>query len=242
MGTPYQPRTYRADRGGEDLVAWRITLAETDLHIQAERKLHELSLTAAREARAQVEQEMARQPEFATSLHPLPAREAAPPVVAGMYAAAACAGVGPLAAVAGAIAHYVGEALETESGQVIVENGGDIFLHTACERLVGIVAGRSPFSGKVALVMGPGTRCGVCTSSGILGHSYSMGRADAAVVVAPDAALADATASALGNRVLRPEDAEEAVNWALTVPGVSGALVICGMALAAGGEVALRRL
>ena len=68
MGTPYQPRTYRADRGGEDLVAWRITLAETDLHIQAERKLHELSLTAAREARAQVEQEMARQPEFATSL------------------------------------------------------------------------------------------------------------------------------------------------------------------------------
>ena len=69
-----------------------------------------------------------------------------------------------------------------------------------------------------------------------------MGRADAAVVVAPDAALADAAATGLGNRVLRPEDAEEAVNWALTVPGVSGALVICGMALAAGGEVALRRL
>ena len=238
----YQPRTYRAESGGEDLVAWRIVLAETDLHLQAERELRELSLEAAREARAQVEREIARRPEFATSLHPLLAPEEAAPLVAEMYAAAALAGVGPMAAVAGAIAEYVGVALEAESPQVIVENGGDIFLATARERLVAIRAGQSPFSGKLALVLAPGTRGGVCTSSGTVGHSYSAGRADAAVIVASDAALADAAASGLGNRVLRPEDAEEAVAWALTVPDVTGALVVCGMQLAAGGAVELRRL
>jgi ApbE superfamily uncharacterized protein (UPF0280 family) len=62
------------------------------------------------------------------------------------------------------------------------------------------------------------------------------------VIVADDAALADAAASGLGNRVLVPGNAEEAVTWALTVPGVSGALVVCGMQMAAGGEIELRRV
>lgn len=242
MNTPYQPRTYRGDSGAEDLVAWRIVIAETDLHLQAERELRELSLAAAREARGQIEREIARRPEFATSLHPVEAPEDAAPLVAEMYAAAALAGVGPMAAVAGAVAQWVGEALLPESAQVIVENGGDIFLATEAERLVAIQAGRSPFSGKLALVMAPGTRAGVCTSSGTVGHSYSAGRADAAVVVAENAALADAVASGLGNRVLVPEDAEGAVQWALEVAGVTGALVVCGLQLAAGGGVELRRV
>jgi uncharacterized protein len=242
VDTPYQPRTYRGESGAPDLAAWRIVLAETDLQIQAEQELRELSLEAAREARAQVEREIARRPEFAESLRPLEAPPDAAPLVAEMYAAAAIANVGPMAAVAGAVAQWVGEALLGESAQVIVENGGDIFLATEVERLVAVRAGKSPFSGRLALVMAPGTVAGVCTSSGTVGHSYSAGRADAAVVVADDAALADAAASGLGNRVTVPDDAEGAVAWALGVPGVTGALVVCGMQLAAGGGVELRRV
>ena len=242
MDSDYQPRVYRSDNGAEDLVAWRVVVAETDLHVQAECHLREACRAAAREARAQVEREIARRPEFVTSLHPLEATGDAPEVVAHMYLAAATAGVGPMAAVAGAIAEYVGEALRAHSAQVIVENGGDLWLATTRERVVAIRAGQSPLSGRVGLVLAPGTRTGVCTSSGTVGPSYSAGRADAAVVVAPDAALADAAASGVGNRVMRPEDAEEAVQWARGLPGVTGAVVVCGSTLAAGGAVQLRRL
>jgi ApbE superfamily uncharacterized protein (UPF0280 family) len=242
MSQGYQPRIYRADQGAEDLVAWRIVIEETDLHIQAEQELRLVSLGAAREARSQVQREIARRPEFLTSLHPVCAPEHTAPVPAGMCAAAAVAGVGPMAAVAGAIAQYVGEALKARSRQVIVENGGDLYLCTARERIVALGAGASPLSGRIGLLIPAGTVGGVCTSSATVGHSYSAGRADAAVVLAPDAALADAVASGLGNRVQVAGDAERAVQWALGLPGVEGALVVVGATLAAGGKVELRRL
>jgi ApbE superfamily uncharacterized protein (UPF0280 family) len=242
MGQGYEPRVYRAGQAAPDLVAWRIVIEETDLHVQAERELREASLAAAREARGQVQREIARRPEFRTSLQPLYAPQDAEEVTARMYAAAAVARVGPMAAVAGAIAQHVGQALQTESGQVIVENGGDLYLHTARERVIGIGAGQSPLSGRVGLVVRAGFAGGICTSSGTVGPSYSAGQADAAVVVADDAALADAAASGLGNRVRQAGDAEAAVAWALGLIGVEGALVVIGATLAAGGTVELKRI
>ncbi|MCA1989441.1 MAG: hypothetical protein LDL07_09915, partial [Desulfarculus sp.] len=82
----------------------------------------------------------------------------------------------------------------------------------------------------------------VCTSSGTVGHSLSLGRADAATILAKDAALADAAATALGNRVRTAADLATALDWAQGVPGVLGALVIKGSQLAAWGEVELVRL
>jgi hypothetical protein len=242
MSQGYQPRSYRADQAAEDLVAWRLVIEETDLHLQAERELREAALQAAREARAQVRREIARRPEFLTSLQPLSAPADAAPLPARMYAAAAVAGVGPLAAVAGAIAQHVGQALAAESPQVIVENGGDVYLSTARERIIAVGAGQSPLSGRVGLVLPAGFTGGVCTSSATVGPSYSAGQADAAVILAADAALADAAASALGNRVQTAGDAEAAVQWALGLRGVDGALVVIGATLAAGGQVQLRRI
>ncbi len=242
MSSGYQPRTYRADQAAEDLVPWRIVVEETDLHIQAELELWDSSRQATRTARGQVEREIARRPEFSTSLQPLYASENAEEVTARMYAATAVAGVGPMAAVAGAIAQYVGEALAAGSGQVLVENGGDVYLNITRERVIALGAGQSPLSGRVGLVAPAGFVGGVCTSSGTVGHSYSAGRADAAVIVAADAAFADAAATALGNRVQLADDAEAAVQWALSLPGVEGALVVIGATLAAGGKVELRRI
>jgi len=96
-----------------------------------------------------------------------------------MYAAAEVAGVGPMAAVAGAVAEYVGRDLLQWGEQVIVENGGDVFLSSTVERLAAVHAGTSPFSGRVALAVPAGrTPVGVCTSSATVGHSLSFGRAD----------------------------------------------------------------
>jgi ApbE superfamily uncharacterized protein (UPF0280 family) len=148
-----------------------------------------------------------------------------------------------MAAVAGAIAGAVGRELRLHSREVLVENGGDLFLDLAQDAVVGIFAGGSPFTGQIALrVRAQNSPLGICTSSGTVGPSLSYGRADAATAMAPDPALADAVATALGNRIHGPEDLQAAVEWARSVPGVRGALAILGDRLAAAGEVELVEL
>lgn len=146
-----------------------------------------------------------------------------------------------MAAVAGAIAQAVGQALVPLSPEVIVENGGDIFLSLAAPVTVALLAGDSPLSLKVGLHLeADQTPLGVCTSSGTMGHSLSFGRADAACVVAADAALADAAATALGNRVKTAADIGPALEWLARVSGVRGGVVIIGDTLGAWGQVELR--
>ena len=92
----------------------------------------------------------------------------------------------------------------------------------------------------MGLKIDPGlTPLGVCTSSGTVGHSFSFGRADAACVLAHSSALADAAASALGNRVQNAGDIAAALEWAATAPDLLGAVVIVGDKLGAWGRVEL---
>lgn len=238
----YQPRTYRQYSASDDLVGFAVSAGESDLHIQAEADLSELAVAAVREARQQIEGHIALRPEFATALKPLRPPAEVSEVVGAMYQAAQWAGVGPMAAVAGAIAEFVGQRLLDYSSQVIVENGGDILLVTDVPRLVAIRAGDSPLSGRVGLVIPAGQRLGICTSSGTVGPSVSMGRAQAAVVVADSAAFADAAATALGNRVRSPEDCEAAIEWVQQLAGVRGAVVVCDATLATWGEFELQPL
>ena len=115
------------------------------------------------------------------------------------------------------------------SNEVIVENGGDIYLKTKEHRKIGVFAGKSPFSEKICLEIAPeDTPLGVCTSSGTVGHSLSLGKADAAVILADDAFLADAVATATGNRVKTWEDIDAAIEFASGIEGVKGVLIIIG--------------
>lgn len=236
----YQPRTYRVQSGSPDLVSFRACVAETDLFISAESDLSLQALRLIRDARAAIEQEIARDRRFLTSLEPLPVRAEAPPIVRAMYESASAAGVGPMAAVAGAVAEYVAAGLLAHSPQVVVENGGDIYLVTKHSRVVGIQAGNSSLSGRVGLAIPPETSLSICTSSGTVGHSLSFGKADAAVAVANTGALADAVATALGNRVQTAADVQAALDWAQTVPGIREAIVIVGETLGVWGEFELQ--
>lgn len=193
------------------------------------------------EARGQVEGYGKNRPEFLFSHSPLRMDELSPPIPRRMIVAGLEAGVGPMAAVAGAIAGYVGEGLlEAGCNEVVVENGGDIYLATKRPLVVGIYAGSSPLSARLAISLDPQEMpLGVATSSGTVGHSWSYGVADAACIVAKDPALADALATALGNRVVDEENLEEALDWALGIKGAIGALVIVGRKLAVKGKIRL---
>jgi len=157
-----------------------------------------------------------------------------------MAGAARLAGVGPMAAVAGAFAQYVGRALSRRTKDVIVENGGDIYLRSTRQRRVGIFAGKSPLSNRLALEIRPEhTPLAICTSSGTVGPSLSFGRADAAVVLSPSAPLADAVATAAGNMVQEREEVQKAAEFALSIKGITGAVIIKADRLAACGELKL---
>lgn len=232
-------RDYRPAPAGR--VPFRVQVETTDLYLRADRDLSTAALAAVRRARGWLKAHIATCPDFATALQPLEAPPGAlPPLVGRMYAAGRAAGVGPMAAVAGAVAEQVGTELRALSGEVLVENGGDLYLDLRKDATVGLYAGTSPFSGRIGLRIGAAaTPLAVCTSSGTVGPSLSFGVADAAVAVAGDAALADAVATALGNHVRRLQDLEPAVSWALSIPGVLGAVAVMGARLAVRGEVEL---
>jgi ApbE superfamily uncharacterized protein (UPF0280 family) len=238
-----QPRTYRRWVKGRDLVAFNVAVKETDLYIRASRNLKSKALRMVPKYRQALEGYIERHPSFAKSLKPVAIGDDAPHIVKLMADCASRAGVGPMAAVAGAIAELVGTELLEYSPEVIIENGGDIFIKTLKERTVSIYAGDSPLSGKIGIVVGPEhTPLGICTSSGTVGHSLSLGKADAAAVVAASAALADAAATATCNLVKKPEDIQAAIESAMKIEGLRGVLIIKDDAVGLWGDILVCRL
>lgn len=234
----YEPRTYRHWIKDADLTSFNVTVKETDLWIRARRRLTRKALKSVLKHRRSIESYIERRPEFATTLEPIEIDATAPRIVREMGTAANAVSLGPMAAVAGAIAEAVGHDLLDFSPEVIVENGGDIFLKCTRNRLVGIYAGSSPLSGRIAIeIDAPTTPLGICTSSGTVGHSLSLGTADAVVILSASTVLADAVATATGNMVRDAADFEGAILFASAVPGVKGAMLIKGERIGAWGEI-----
>jgi ApbE superfamily uncharacterized protein (UPF0280 family) len=239
----YQERTYRKTRPQTGWHDFTVRYKQTDLWIQADQDIRSHSERVLLEARLQVESYMGRHQDFITTHGPLPLDHAAPPVAKNMLESAQAVGVGPMAAVAGSIAQYVGERLLEHCTEVVVENGGDLYLNAKRPLIIGVFAGASPLSSRLGLMVTPEEMpVGISTSSASVGHSWSYGNADAACVVADHGALADAAATALCNRAGKASDIEQALAWILEVSGVRGGLVIQGRTVAAQGRVQLTTL
>ncbi|MBN2345945.1 MAG: UPF0280 family protein [Candidatus Aminicenantes bacterium] len=224
---------------GADVIRRQFHVQETHATVIAAERYMELARRTIASAREEIEEYICARPDFLTALQPLPIDMAAPAVVRRMAAAAALAGVGPMAAVAGAIAQVTVEALVGAGAtHVVVDNGGDVVLRIERPVTIGVFTGPAAIQG-IALRIEP--RPGilsVCTSSGIVGHSLSFGRADAATVIAASGSLADATATALANRVR--EASEEAVQEAIRdtlAEWTEGVLVVAGEQLGMGGRL-----
>jgi len=234
----YQPRTYRHWVKGDDLVGFSVVVKETDLYLRAAGNLRRKAQKLVLKHRGSIEKYIAGHHDFLTSLEPLDVGPEAPKIVRDMAEAARMAGVGPMAAVAGAVAEFVGRELLDFSPEVIVENGGDIFIKIQRQRTIGIFAGNSPLTGKLGLEINPeDTPLGICTSSGTVGHSLSFGRADAVIVLADSATLADAAATAIGNRVSEPDDIEKGIALARDIGQLRGVVIIKDDSLGVWGEV-----
>lgn len=240
----YRERSYRSGAGQTAPFSFELKVGESDLWISGiDPQRRELARERLLFYRAQIESLLLRRPDWGDSLIPLKESDyqPLPRLPKAMMAASAVAGVGPMAAVAGALAEAVGRDLMLPGNRVVVENGGDIFLAGDHEYRLALFAGESPLSGKVGIRLSRETdfACGVGTSSATVGHSLSFGRADAFTVVADNAALADAAATAGANRLSHRRELAAVIREVLAWPGVWGSVAVLGEDLAAGGELEL---
>jgi ApbE superfamily uncharacterized protein (UPF0280 family) len=235
----YEPRTYRRSVAPTDLVCFEVVVRETDLMVCAESELADEVEDLVVQARWEIEEFSRTHPYFAESLSPIEPSADAPPLVQRMSEASMIAGVGPMAAVAGAMSEHVARGLESRSSNVIVENGGDIYMMGDQDRVVSFWAGEQGVGG-VGLRIPAGLQpISVCTSSGRLGHSTSFGSADAVAVLARNGSLADAVATALANQVSEPDDIEQAIEAARNILGVLGVVATIDGHVGAWGNVHL---
>ena len=219
-------------------------MGESDLQLSSDRPLQSLS----REILGNIREEILEAEKwfrgFFTALEPVSPRCASssqppPAILSHMCRASLLFGVGPMACVAGAVNHYLAQALAPHCSELLVENGGDCLLATSSARRVRIDARSSPFGDRLQLhVRTQDQPIGVCTSSGTLGHSLSFGKADAVVILAKDSLIADAAATFFANQVHCPADVPRVAEHARSFSEISGGVFICGSTLGACGNIA----
>jgi len=236
----YEERTYRSLIYKDNLISYNVKIDSSDLFISSDTNMTDEAMKSLGRHRHFLETYIRNHPEFRSSLSPLPEDNLAPPIVRNMLLQSKICGVGPMASVAGAVSECVGNDLLGDTENLIIENGGDIFLKSAKERTVSVYAGESSLSFKINFVVKPeNTPLGICTSSATVGPSLSFGKADAVCVISRSATLADAAASAIGNRVKSKNDLKTALDSGIRIPGVSGIIIIIGNDMGAIGEVEL---
>lgn len=236
----YEERTYREIVKTSGMVRFTVSVEETDLLVSAERDLNKEVMGAVLKYRSQIEKYIEDYPVFKTTLEPYTLDKFAPKIVQDMSRFCSEVGVGPMASVAGAVAEFVGYDMLPLSRELIIENGGDIFLSSEKVRTVGIFAGNSPLSNKVAIEVQPrSTPLGICTSSGTVGHSFSFGKADAVVIISQSAILSDAAATAIGNIIKTKEDILGGTQMAKKISGILGVVIIKDDKMGCWGEIKL---
>jgi ApbE superfamily uncharacterized protein (UPF0280 family) len=245
----FEPRTYRTQFNTERFKGFAVTHLETDLWIGVDpesfkKEMKEAALEKIVSLRKTFDDYIASEPFFKKSLKPFQPKDEAPKEAKEMAVAAEKAGIGPMSAVAGLFAREVGEALLQKFlvNEILVENGGDIFADLKNELVLSVFAGESILSERIGLVIPAQSHLGICTSAGTVGPSLSYGKADAVVVVCNDILLADALATALGNKVKSPDHVEKVIKQAENFPEIQSLLIICEDKIGVKGENEIRIL
>lgn len=246
----FQPRTYRTQFNTSRFTGFEIAHLETDLWIGVnpdsfQPEMKTVAFDKIKSLREKMDQYIANEPFFKKSLKPFIPTEIAPSEAVEMAAAAEKAGIGPMSTVAGLFAREVGETLlqNFSIDEMVIENGGDIYVLLKNELVLSVFAGESPLSERIGLVIQPvKSKLGICTSAGTVGPSLSFGKADAVVVVCEDVLLSDAFATAFGNKVKSPNDVEKVINQSGKYPEILSLLIICEDKIGIKGENEIRIL
>jgi uncharacterized protein len=179
---------------------------------------------------------------FRTSLVPLPYNNIAPEIAREMYISSQNSDTGPMASVAGAFADMLGKEIikQFDPKELVIENGGDIYILAKKDMKTAVFAGNSPLSEKIGiLIPHEMTPLGICTSSATVGPSLSLGVSDATMIVCKNTALADGYATKFGNMVQSENDIQTVLEKIKKIPEIISAIVVCGDKFGIAGKLKL---
>lgn len=246
----FKERTYRTQFNTKRYTGFEVSHLETDLWIGVDpnsyrEEMKNVALSKIKSLRATFDEYISIEPFFKKSLKPFNPSEKAPQEAVEMATAAEKAGIGPMSAVAGLFAREVGKEIirNFSVSEMVIENGGDICVLLKNELILSVFAGESILSERIGLVIpAEKSTLGICTSAGTVGPSLSYGKADAVVVICEDVLLADAFATAFGNKVKTPNDVEKVINQAGKYPEILSLLIICEDKIGIWGDFEMRIL
>lgn len=240
----YRERSYRSRFSNDERRWFCVKFLESDLWIGVDSGSYRASMEADTYAmlvdlRRQMDAYLLMDPAYKAALTPYDAGLEAPEILKEMSRVSHKTGIGPMSAVAGAVAKKVAEFLGTK--EVIVENGGDIYAQAASDMDISVFAGQSPLSEKIGLHIPTAEfPLGICTSSGTVGPSLSLGRADAVMIVCKDVLLADSYATAMANRIKTVNDLQSVIDRISDIPEILGAIAVKDDRMAITGRFELR--
>ncbi|MEM3754505.1 MAG: UPF0280 family protein [Candidatus Bathyarchaeia archaeon] len=209
----------------------RKTIKESNvLFISNSLKAINAAITSIINNRSELENYLKINPSYKYALDPIEVSESSPKIVKLAAKAARMAGVGPMAAIAGALADLALEAM-LKNGSLIslVENGGEIAANSIIPLNIAIYAGNSPLSGKLGFYVSlEDFPIGIATSSATVSNAINFGEADAAIAIADTASLADAAAKKICNSVKGDikESIKNGLEVAKSLKFIRGAVVI----------------
>jgi hypothetical protein len=182
------------------------------------------------EDRIILEQFIAVHPEWEASFKPIRTKDA-PPIIEAMEIPTEIAGVGPMAAVAGALADRMQEAMlkNRKVSIAVIEDGGEIAINSSEDILIALYVLSTALKAQLGFKFSGGdSPIGISTSSAQFSHSISLGEADTVTIFADNTAMADAAATAVCNEVKGP-DYEASILKGLEIcdqiEGINGAFI-----------------
>jgi ApbE superfamily uncharacterized protein (UPF0280 family) len=216
---------------------------QTNMKLRADNaEIFEFVKSAVMNSRILLEQYIITHPDFETSFEPLEVDPLAPEFIREMMVAGLTCGVGPMAAVAGGLSEVATDVMSLNGCKLsIADNGGDISIKGEHLVTVGVYAGENNVAKRIGFKIKVGELpLGVCTSAGSVGHSVSLGDADAVIAFSGSAFLSDAAATAVANFVKRsdPEGSvQRALEKAENITGLSGCMVFFGELVGRVGKI-----
>ena len=244
----YRERSYRSRFSNDERRWFCVKFLESDLWIGVDSGSYSASMESDTYAmlvdlRRTMDAYLLIDPQYKTALTPYDAGLEAPDILKEMSKVSHKTGIGPMSAVAGAVALKVAGFLKSryDVNEVIVENGGDIYAQASTDMDISVFAGQSPLSEKIGLHIPAGSfPLGICTSSGTVGPSLSLGRADAVMIVCNDVMLADSYATAMANRIKSVNDLQPVFDRITNTPAILGAIAVKDDRMAICGQYELR--
>jgi uncharacterized protein len=244
----YEPRWYRRITDNDRFTSFQVEWLETDLWVGINTASYHPSIPSfileqVKGLRNILNGYISKNESFLHSLVPIAPDMNACDEVNHMIMASTIAGIGPMSAVAGLFAETIGKAVIQQFNvqEIVIENGGDLFISVKKDIDILVYAGKSPFSNKIAVTIPQQfSPLGLCTSSGTVGHSLSFGKADAVMIACCDAAIADALATRFGNEIKTPPDIEKALKLSESFKEILSILVIMGDQIGIKGQFGVK--